>query len=818
MTRICFITNEVFPIKPGGIGRLMYNFSVQNQRRGMPVSIHLLMLWHPETERSSIRASLEGLAEVHFCPKSVVGFDNAAWPHGGYDGFVGHLNESLIYYEGLCAAQREIKQDFDIIEFPDFGGWGAVSIAAKRGAIAFKKTLLTVRLHSTYGTIIAAEPFYHKPSSWSSGRTDLERFSLSEADLIVGHLGCIVDYNENFYKFDKSWRDKVIVEFPPILLDGLKVVDYSNSHSPCDFIFSSRLQPFKRPDLFVRAAVKILREAPEIGSCFRLISYGWDTSYISWLKSLIPPSMDNKIIFVENASKEDRAEFLARSIAVIPSNFESLCLFAYECSLSGRKTILNGACKAFGDQTPWKDNENCLTFDGSFQDLARIMYKAIDWTPRCKVNATPDVPYWENPPTVPTPTASSMPLTFGEIWIGSSSVQQVNTVLIDRNCDNIPTTVHATVPRPAFPGTPLQSKANVLLHPVEWIMPTPSEIMEILENISADLVTINPIGLEVEQEFFEQAFTAIQQDSSLVGVTCYTRVCASDGSAEGVRFYPGGLATLAFSAPSLCAYGSVFRRDAVLRIGLRDEAGDRWFDDFTARLVQEGLRVIAIPMVGSVEPANGLDTLIDAEAYHAQLRNEFGISLGLKAQMGSIANLLPDKRKHVSSFPGELHPIEEFDERARIGSAEITRVQGIIGEDSYAEIAIKLKNVRIGVPKWDEINLKLGHFRNIPKIEIRNLPNGFFENWPPQDHDEWGCFWAYRAIEVSKIPAVGSISLHQLSPRDRDVLYAIVKCLPDAIFSADSPHSFQATDAWCIAAKQILKSYEADMKIFENLS
>src|SRR6202022_758427 len=89
-------------------------------------------------------------------------------------------------------------------------------------------------------------------------------------------------------------------------------------------------------------------------------------------------------------------ELMLDCILVIPSEFESLCLLAYEGRLLGSKLILNRKCLAFGAEPQfWEEKKDCLFFEGDFISLADTMRQALDWNP--EFNAFPESPspYWE---------------------------------------------------------------------------------------------------------------------------------------------------------------------------------------------------------------------------------------------------------------------------------------------------------------------------------------------------------------------------------------------------------------------------------------
>lgn len=396
-------------MSPGGIGRLMYNFAQRNRNENYPVDLHLLLA-HDTASGGADQQLIEGafadLATIHYAPapwnlRSELGALLARSILGTLS-YEDLYAQSMAYAEKLLEIEKQSGLVFDLVEFPDFKGWGTVPMAMKKAAMGFSHTAFSVRLHSTQSILYHFERYTHQPGPWLAYQFEMEKQGLENADIVIGHIPAVAEYNKNHFGITADWEERLVIEFPPILLDdqtdSLLVADQDrreDSEHP-DFIFSSRLQQFKRPDLFVLAAVSFLSRNKDYGGSFRLVSYGWDRHYIDHLLALIPYSLSDKILIIEDATPEQRLDFLRSAIAVIPSDYESLCLFAFETAIMKSKVILNANCMAFGDHERWRDGENCLLFDGSASGLADVMEKAIMWQPRSYATATPTEPYWQS--------------------------------------------------------------------------------------------------------------------------------------------------------------------------------------------------------------------------------------------------------------------------------------------------------------------------------------------------------------------------------------------------------------------------------------
>src|ERR1700720_2786281 len=295
---ICIVSNEIYPIDKGGIGRLMYNFAIANARSGVATDLHFLLGPKLAASAAAIESAYAGLATIHICsgaPDSLGSLGEAIRALDPSDSLDELMIESLRYYAGLLDAQRRHGREFDYVEFPDFGGWGAASLAAKRAGLDFSNTRFAIRLHSTFSLIAHYEPFMHQPSPWMAAKCDLERQCLRDADLVVAHLESTARTNAEWFRLPSGWMNKVRLELPPVLLSPAEqsalaesCADESRRATPRDFLFSSRLQPFKGPDIYIRAAVRFLDDLPGAENLFRISSYGWDEQYIDWLIRLVP--------------------------------------------------------------------------------------------------------------------------------------------------------------------------------------------------------------------------------------------------------------------------------------------------------------------------------------------------------------------------------------------------------------------------------------------------------------------------------------------------------------------------------------------------
>jgi len=535
MMNVCFITNELYPFKAGGIGRLMYNFAVQNRQH--PTQKHNFYFLVPNSEIYG--KELENL--IQFFSENDLGTVVATPAEFSYLNVIdkhlfislqdnygkeGFIKKSIGYYNGLLHLESKYGIQLDIIEFPDCSAWGFTTINAKKAGLAFQNACISVRLHSTQGVIYHAEPFCHGKGMGQCTIFELERQCIEHADLVVSHLPVITDFNQEIYQFDNHWRNNVVHEFPPIFLDKKELISLKKQAPAQNFVFSSRLQPFKRPDLFIKAAVIFLDRHLNYEGQFYIASYGWDQRYIKWLQDLVPNRHKEKIEFFFEAKAEIRNKLLQSSIIVIPSNYESLCVFAYESVLRGRKLILNRECLAFGNVDYWQENQNCLKFDGSIENLVEVYEQALETnTPIAKPLPKSEC-YWhlDSLPSIKIEERKKQ----GKLIIiayGFTSLAQVNEKLLALSeiLINPDFELHLILSHDYQHAFILALPQNVIIHYYSWSEPNPNYIKGLLKTIQTDYLSFLPSHNLVKPEFYLLAKEALDKYDDFSIVTSHTR-------------------------------------------------------------------------------------------------------------------------------------------------------------------------------------------------------------------------------------------------------------------------------------------------------
>lgn len=680
MTRkpnICFVTNELFPLGPGGIGRMLYNFAIYNRDNGFPVEIHYLLdpeLVDNADSLTTLQQAFDGLATLHIARplQEVSGYfaalmDRAIHQHWTLGRLVA---VSYQYMEGLIEAERAIGNSFDVIEFPDYGGWGHASIEAKRAGIHFDNTIISVRLHSTQGILTRAERFT-PPALWGAVLIDAERHLLAHADLVIGHNRKIIDFTAEHYDLVERWKTRSILEFPPILLEDYEQNTEATKNQKLDttnFIFSSRLQHVKRPDLFIRAAIAFIEKHPTYYGVFRLVCGGWDQEYITSLEAIVPPDLTERVLFIKDATATERVSYIADSIVVITSDFESLCLFAFEASNMRRKIILNKKCPAFAPGGAWEHEKNCLLFDGTVDDLVKTLEKSIDWMPSEQATITPDIPYWAEPTLINTNTSAYPAEDRPEVSISVACFgfesrehfwQHFNKIIFQEhvlNLENKKDEIVFFLPRSLFqPGgreeSQLLKRGWRAVFTSGW-----SECPEMLHKrfteLTRDCILLYPYGYELNSHYLIRGRETMTRDQTCTVFGGQVELFDPRyGFSDELRIYGGEMPSLALISSRIAPRISLLRRSLLQRHGFDARAGDLWLQVFFRECAIARESMIIAPMVaGSADPFDHLRPET-TKRIAAGIFDSMGIKAGLSPRLLAIEpSIIPtesDMRPHV---------------------------------------------------------------------------------------------------------------------------------------------------------------------------
>ena len=402
MKRICLVTEELFPLTPGGIGRLLFNRITRALERDDRLEVHLLV---PEGRKlcpAAVSSLFAGRVRCHSVALDTNRSQTKEESVGRYPPARAFTDsrrhgESFLIFRALKDLE-EAGIAFDLVEFPDLCGWAFCALQEKRLGRGFQNTTFAIWLHLTLGIIKHVERTLRDREDF--GAFELERKSLRDADVVVAPLGCIADFYADFYGLGAAWRERARIEFPPVTLD----VGRPERRTDCSpmpsteraLVFPTKLQQFKAPDLFIRGVTEFMRQQPTYRGTALFAAHAFDPDYLSYLKRLIPSDLADRFAFLGTLQPKAREALFRKGIVVISSLIESLNLTAYEASEAGATLVLNEKCLAFGDGTPFADERNCLKFDGTPDGLAKALSRATALTgPLETVRWQAEAPYWD---------------------------------------------------------------------------------------------------------------------------------------------------------------------------------------------------------------------------------------------------------------------------------------------------------------------------------------------------------------------------------------------------------------------------------------
>lgn len=587
--RICFVVNELYPLNKGGIGRWVFNTLLAGQSDGVEFTV---LLYGPNfhvsepDEAADIEEAIGSLANVLFLSDLL---EEAPEIHVcSRDAFDEFASESIYIYGAFEHLALNEGVVFDVIEFIDFGGPAFFLTQARKGKPWLADTKISIRLHSTNSLIVEHEVYDTIYSTWHAKVHDIERKALRDADIVVGHIPAIAAINCDYYHFDEDWLDKVAIDTPPVLLDEAEEGNPADRvrHEEPTFAFTARLAPFKRPDLFIEAAVRYLDRGKK--ASFVLASYGWDHVYETRLRRMVPDRYADRIRFAGGLGAAERIELIRDAIIVIPSIYESFCFLAFESLLRGQQLILNAACAAFGRYEFWQDQKNCLMFDGSADALVRVMERAVDWRPTDPAIPQPTPPYWR---TVASAAVAENVLAAERPTLAVIKVAGADRVNMIPPCSG-----------PQAPFRPYDRAWS-------GVWTNGADLRAVIAD--ADYVSFTANGMVQTEAFLAFARQALESHPEFQGVVPQIL----DPKEEfGFGLHGGDLvASSVMDSAKIGIFGAVFRTSFILGLASDDADGDHWLHAAIVRGVLDGARLIAYPGGGVTLLGRRPDPILRAE-------------------------------------------------------------------------------------------------------------------------------------------------------------------------------------------------------------
>ncbi|MGA4551114.1 glycosyltransferase [Methylorubrum aminovorans] len=369
MKAIVFVTPELSPFTAGGIGRVVYNI-ISEMSQADRDRTFIVGIGFQFTEQQ-VQKFLPGvrLINVSDHPEGATGFDLPSW---AFSNTIWHWRSLQI----LKTLKRLVAVGtlIDYIEFPDWGGLAFCTTQEKLLSGFLAESTIAVRLHSSTAVLLRHED--NVPSLDALCQIDLERKALIDCNMIVGQLESSAETTKEVLKIsDEEWLGRFYLHSPPVIIDRPLAANVTPIDVSQNILFTSKIQPLKAPDVFIRGVAGFMTENPDYIGKAILCAHNFDKELHKKLERLIPSHLAERFEFDSNVSGSFRDALISRSVVVITSRIESYCLAAYEASLMGARLIVNGGNDAFGITTPWHDGLNCYKFDGTAHSLTSALSK-----------------------------------------------------------------------------------------------------------------------------------------------------------------------------------------------------------------------------------------------------------------------------------------------------------------------------------------------------------------------------------------------------------------------------------------------------------
>lgn len=351
---VAFATEELYPFGPGGIGRLVHHlvFQALAERTG---DVHLFV-------PAALGAS-DARVKAIFGPRvSASSFEAASGSaFARSEALAAHVFEH-------CAA----REPFEWLELPDFRGLGFVTLhrAATQGLRGAPE--LRVRVHGPNSIITWHEQL--RVDRERAAEFDLERSSLLLADTVLAPLAAVRDCVATFFRLSERWRSRVRVSLPP---RGAAPPPGDAPQGPVRrVVFPTKVQGIKRPDLFVSGMTRLLQRRPEWQGQVVLAAHR-DPRQEEALLHAVPAELRGRFEWAQ-WDEATRARQFAGQVVVIPSDFETLNLAAWEAAALRARVVASTRCPAFMPPGPWSGWPGFFGFDGTAEGLAEAVGRALD--------------------------------------------------------------------------------------------------------------------------------------------------------------------------------------------------------------------------------------------------------------------------------------------------------------------------------------------------------------------------------------------------------------------------------------------------------
>jgi hypothetical protein len=543
--RICFATFELAPFTGGGIGTWLAN--TLHAYKDRPTQFEVLFC-------AGVTPDAEAFARIY--PDVVL-----------HSIALDDPDESLLRgrvlsrkdmasiaqwrsYLLMCALENLERTTgrFDVIEFVDWCGAAYFSLNAKRLGRSFQDTVLAVRLHAAESVLRDYET-----RGWSAENliiADLERQALLDADVKVAHLASTADVFRDHFRFPQSWRDDFHIELPPVSV-AAKAARTNPINPRTPIVFTSKIQSFKRPEVFARGVSRFVSHHPEYQGEVHFLAFDVEPALRLRCEQAFPREISERVIFGGLKSAAEREERIRGSVAVFPGAFEAFGFAPYEASMAGATVLLNARNAGFGDGSPWKDGVNCLKFDGTANGLFRTLERLFS-DPALVESLAPitldhaPVPYWERVEAAAPDAQADGKLTVivPHRYEGGLLYSTIDSVLSDRAEPEQLVVVSEASGEPSADLVldSLEVLAREMPERIDLVCwkghPNVGELLlQGLELAREDVIAVVPAGFEVLPGFLEDAVRALSANPDHSAVLPTIRVVSEHDAFRTAQYW-----------------------------------------------------------------------------------------------------------------------------------------------------------------------------------------------------------------------------------------------------------------------------------------
>jgi len=367
MTRICFVSYEIFPTTRGGCGVLLHNAASVLLSQGHEV-VFVLDVPYNDFQRFQQHDRL-ALPNSDRCRAYHVD-TLCKCREQQRDDFLTEFHWRAFRFHQSCEQVVAVEQP-DVIEFFDYCGPGHYALSAKAAGTAYQHQHLAVRVHTTMEVIDAYAP--GKP-------LELERYHMFALEHSALQLAETILYpSKSYLEHDyvpryQPWFGNPVFSKPPLIDIPRKS---GSCADPQIVLCYGRLSTYKGVDRFVDAAIALL--SSDVEPRLQFLLAGFDSNeapdgsatYQEYLRKKIPLQHQHRFLFPGQLNR-DQLERLLPSIlyAVFPNYIESFGYAAHEIYAAGVPIIVSNI-PSYADY--FQPEVNALVFDGSVGDLARQM-------------------------------------------------------------------------------------------------------------------------------------------------------------------------------------------------------------------------------------------------------------------------------------------------------------------------------------------------------------------------------------------------------------------------------------------------------------